>query len=158
MFKLRAEKNCMRPRTPCFISYIIIIIVINNNSSSSSSSSRITVDNYFLRSLALPQSPARATQGQHELWQVRVVQLGFHHEFLLRGILAASALHLSYLRPQRRESLALRASTHQSLAVQSFRICIEPRRPGPTAKPSLHFPASSSRSPSPHPRAQGCKA
>ncbi|PGH08681.1 hypothetical protein AJ79_05963 [Helicocarpus griseus UAMH5409] len=64
--------------------------------------------------------PSGATPDQHELWQIQVVQLGFQHEFLLRGILAVSALHLSYLRPHRRESLALRASTHQSIAVQSF--------------------------------------
>ncbi|PGH02729.1 hypothetical protein GX51_04463 [Blastomyces parvus] len=64
--------------------------------------------------------PSGAAPDQHELWQTQVVQLGFQHEFLLRGILAAAALHLSYLRPQRRESLALRASTHQSMAVQSF--------------------------------------
>ncbi|KAK2743697.1 hypothetical protein FQN55_007100 [Onygenales sp. PD_40] len=64
--------------------------------------------------------PSGAAPDQHELWQIQVVQLGFQHEFLLRGILAVAALHLSYLRPNRRESLALRASTHQSIAVRSF--------------------------------------
>lgn len=64
--------------------------------------------------------PSGAAPDQHELWQIQVVQLGFQHEFLLRGILAVAALHLSYLRPNRQESLALRASTHQSIAVRSF--------------------------------------
>ncbi|OJD14155.1 hypothetical protein AJ78_05482 [Emergomyces pasteurianus Ep9510] len=64
--------------------------------------------------------PSGATSDQHELWQIQVVQLGFQHEFLLRGTLAAAALHLSYLHPQRRESLALRASTHQTMALRSF--------------------------------------
>ncbi|QSS59627.1 C6 zinc finger domain-containing protein [Histoplasma capsulatum] len=64
--------------------------------------------------------PSGATSDQHEIWQIQVVQLGFQHEFLLRGILAVAALHLSYLHPQRREPLALRASTHQSIAVKAL--------------------------------------
>lgn len=64
--------------------------------------------------------PSGATTDQHEIWQTRVVQLGFQHEFLLRGILAVSALHLAYMVPTRRETLALHASTHQSEAIQLF--------------------------------------
>ncbi|KAI9933810.1 hypothetical protein ASPWEDRAFT_311930 [Aspergillus wentii DTO 134E9] len=63
--------------------------------------------------------PSGASSDQHALWQSQVVQLGFHHEFLLRGILSVSALHLLYLHPDRQESLSLRASTHQSLALSS---------------------------------------
>ncbi|KAL1955589.1 hypothetical protein VTO42DRAFT_8392 [Malbranchea cinnamomea] len=64
--------------------------------------------------------PSGAAPDQHELWQIQVVQVGFQHEFLLRGILAVSALHLAYLRPMRREALTLQASTHQSIAIQLF--------------------------------------
>jgi hypothetical protein len=64
--------------------------------------------------------PSGAAPDQHELWQIQVVQLGFHHEFLLRGILAVSALHLGLLRADRRDTLTLRATSHQSVAVQLF--------------------------------------
>lgn len=64
--------------------------------------------------------PSGASPDQHELWQIQVVQLGFQHEFLLRGILAVSALHLLYLYPNRQHSLALRASAHQSIALAAF--------------------------------------
>jgi hypothetical protein len=64
--------------------------------------------------------PSGAAPDQHELWQIQVVQLGFHHEFLLRGILAVSALHLGLLRSDRRDTLTLRATAHQSVAVQLF--------------------------------------
>ncbi|KAL2007562.1 hypothetical protein VTN00DRAFT_9000 [Thermoascus crustaceus] len=64
--------------------------------------------------------PSGAPSDQHELWQIQVVQLGFQHEFLLRGILAVSALHLLCLYPNRQHSLALRASAHQSIALAAF--------------------------------------
>ncbi|KAM5448573.1 hypothetical protein MaudCBS49596_005368 [Microsporum audouinii] len=64
--------------------------------------------------------PSGAAGAHHELWQIQVVRLGFEHEFLLRGILAVSALHLASLNPARQEELALRASAHQSIAVQFF--------------------------------------
>ncbi|KAK2875589.1 hypothetical protein FQN49_001594 [Arthroderma sp. PD_2] len=64
--------------------------------------------------------PSGAAGAHHELWQVQVVRLGFEHEFLLRGILAVSALHLACLNPSRQEELALRASAHQSIAVAFF--------------------------------------
>jgi hypothetical protein len=64
--------------------------------------------------------PSGAAADQYELWQIQVVQLGFHHKFLLRGILAVAARHLCYLEPMRQEVLMLRASTHQSIAVRSF--------------------------------------
>ncbi|KAH8695043.1 C6 zinc finger protein [Talaromyces proteolyticus] len=65
--------------------------------------------------------PAVCGPDLHDLWQSQVVQLGLRHEFLLRGILAVSALHLAYLHPHRRESLALRADAHHSTALEIFR-------------------------------------
>jgi hypothetical protein len=64
--------------------------------------------------------PSGSPPDSPELWQTQVVQLGFQHEFLLRGILAVSALHLRHLRPNRQESLALRASSHQTIALEAF--------------------------------------
>ena len=54
------------------------------------------------------------------LWQIYAVKLGFKHDFLLRGLLAVSALHQSYLYPLLKPEFDLQASTHQSLAIQSF--------------------------------------
>lgn len=54
------------------------------------------------------------------LWQTHAVNLGFKHDFLLRGLLAVSALHQSYLYPHLKVEFDLRASTHQSIAIHSF--------------------------------------
>lgn len=64
--------------------------------------------------------PSGSLLDLHDLWQIQVVQLGFKHEFLLRGILAVAALHLGYLQPNRQEALALCATTHQSIALAAF--------------------------------------
>lgn len=54
------------------------------------------------------------------LWQKHAVELGFKHDFLLRGLLAVSALHQSYLKPHLKTEFDLKASTHQSIAIHSF--------------------------------------
>lgn len=54
------------------------------------------------------------------LWQKHAVELGFKHDFLLRGILAVSALHQSYLKPHLKSDFDVQASTHQSIALHSF--------------------------------------
>ena len=61
-----------------------------------------------------------APSDQHrDIWQIKVVQLGLKHDFLMRSILATSAFHLCYLFPGQRETYSLMASNHQSLALQS---------------------------------------
>lgn len=54
------------------------------------------------------------------LWQKHAVELGFKHDFLLRGLLAVSALHQSYLKPHLKSDFDVQASTHQSIAIHSF--------------------------------------
>lgn len=54
------------------------------------------------------------------LWQHHAPGLGFKHDFLLRGILAVSALHQSYLLPHRKMEFDLKASTHQGLALSNY--------------------------------------
>lgn len=54
------------------------------------------------------------------LWQKHAVELGFKHDFLLRGLLAVSALHQGYLNPHLKAEFDLKASTHQSIAIHSF--------------------------------------
>lgn len=57
----------------------------------------------------------------HRLWQVVVPQEAFHHDFLMRGILAVASLHLSYLRPEKEEDYRRMAVQHQDVAIGSFR-------------------------------------
>jgi hypothetical protein len=68
-------------------------------------------------SVSLASNP---TPEARALWQTHAVALGFKHEFLLRGILAASALHLSHLHPDFKQSYDLKASTHQGIALSLF--------------------------------------
>lgn len=57
----------------------------------------------------------------NRLWQVAVPQEAFHHDFLMRGILAVAALHLSCSRPEKQEDYRRVAVQHQDLALSSFR-------------------------------------
>lgn len=47
-----------------------------------------------------------------------VCQVGFTHEFVLRGILALAALHLAYLRPSRKEFYIARGTMHHQLGLR----------------------------------------
>ncbi|KAI1260430.1 hypothetical protein F5Y18DRAFT_405315 [Xylariaceae sp. FL1019] len=47
-------------------------------------------------------------------WRVNVPQIGFAYPYVLKGILALSALHLSRLRPQQRDSLVKQAMVHHN--------------------------------------------
>ena len=49
------------------------------------------------------------------LWRINVPQLGFSHDFVMRGILAVSALHLAHFRPERKDRYVAQAMRlHQS--------------------------------------------
>ncbi|KAI9839419.1 MAG: hypothetical protein M1838_004332, partial [Thelocarpon superellum] len=65
-------------------------------------------------------SLSTAAMDHKELWQVHMVHMALENEYLLRGILAISAMHLAFLRPERRDYYAEQASEHQSLAIRSF--------------------------------------
>lgn len=54
------------------------------------------------------------------MWQTHIIQLGFKHDFLLRGILAVSAYHMAYIRPDKKTEYDLVATTHQDIAMSSF--------------------------------------
>ncbi|KAK4225287.1 sterol uptake control protein 2 [Podospora fimiseda] len=62
-----------------------------------------------------------ATSAILRLWQVEVPQLSFKHTFLLHLILAISAYHLAYLRPENCQQYSLRASQHQNVAIRTMR-------------------------------------
>ena len=57
----------------------------------------------------------------HQLWRITVPQVAFQHDFLMRGILAISALHLSCLRPDRQTYWGHVAAKQQDAALSSFR-------------------------------------
>lgn len=56
----------------------------------------------------------------HELWRITVPKEGFHHDFLMRGILAIAALHLSHLRPDKAADYQNIAHSHQDKALSMF--------------------------------------
>jgi hypothetical protein len=47
-----------------------------------------------------------------------VCQVGFSHEFVLRGLLAIAALHLAHLRPSRKEFYLARGNMHHQLGLR----------------------------------------
>lgn len=55
-----------------------------------------------------------------DIFQLHIPRLAFKYEFLLRGLLSVSALHLSYLNPILKAEYDLKASTHQDKALASF--------------------------------------
>ncbi|PGH17946.1 hypothetical protein AJ79_00845 [Helicocarpus griseus UAMH5409] len=60
----------------------------------------------------------------HDTWRSTVVEYGFRHHFLLRGILAVSALHLSTLHRDESRELFLQSTTHIGCALREFRILL----------------------------------
>lgn len=60
---------------------------------------------------------------RRHVWQNTVPQIAFSHDagFLLHGLLAISALHLSRLAPERKAILYTSASTHHAAALPLFR-------------------------------------
>lgn len=56
---------------------------------------------------------------QH-VWQHVIPKIAFSHHFLLYGILSISALHLSHLASERRDSLVVDASTYHTTALPMF--------------------------------------
>ena len=57
----------------------------------------------------------------HQLWRIVAIQVAFQHDFLMRGILAISALHLSHLRPELHDRYLQIAVQQQDSALASFR-------------------------------------
>ncbi|RMZ90040.1 hypothetical protein DV736_g2744, partial [Chaetothyriales sp. CBS 134916] len=66
--------------------------------------------------LSLPRRPESLV-----MWQVDCVQLGFKHDFLLRGLLAVAAFEMCQSHPDQKAEYEVLASHHQSLALASYR-------------------------------------
>lgn len=58
---------------------------------------------------------------EQKLWQGTIIKIGLQHTFLLRGILALSALHLSYLDPQQSSRYLILSSSHRDISLAQFR-------------------------------------
>ncbi|KAL8689431.1 MAG: hypothetical protein Q9218_004904 [Villophora microphyllina] len=58
----------------------------------------------------------------HDLWRVTVCKEGLNNDFLMRGILAIAALHLSHLRPDQAHQYQNIAASHQDKALSVFRV------------------------------------
>ncbi|KUJ07404.1 uncharacterized protein LY89DRAFT_365946 [Mollisia scopiformis] len=63
--------------------------------------------------------------GSEHLWQVEVPQMALQHPFLMRGILAVSALHISRVKPEEKPHYLQVAAYHQNLALPSYRYLVE---------------------------------
>lgn len=58
-------------------------------------------------------------------WATTVVQIAFVHQFLLQGILALAALHMTSVNMSEKESLSILAASKQDAALQEFRTQLE---------------------------------
>lgn len=67
-------------------------------------------------------------------WQEEMPQVACKQPFLMRGILAISALHMSRVRPEQREKYLVRAVHHQNMALPSYRFVIDDFRNKMTAE------------------------
>ena len=59
--------------------------------------------------------------GDERIWQVDIVQLAYDSPFLMRGILAVSALHLAKFHPERESEYVGEAVNHQIVALPAYR-------------------------------------
>ncbi|KAH7369988.1 hypothetical protein BKA65DRAFT_9914 [Rhexocercosporidium sp. MPI-PUGE-AT-0058] len=57
---------------------------------------------------------------RRHVWQHVIPQIAFSNDFLLHGILALTALHLSRVLPERKNSLLAIASSHHAIALPMF--------------------------------------
>jgi hypothetical protein len=70
-------------------------------------------------------SSMSAGHGAAHLWQNIIVDMSFHHHFLLHGILAVAAVHKATIFPAERESLITQSASHISIAITSFKDLLE---------------------------------
>ncbi|KAJ5682242.1 hypothetical protein N7462_005407 [Penicillium macrosclerotiorum] len=60
-----------------------------------------------------------------QIWLDVVPRLAFNQDFLLRGMLACSALHLAHNEPAKRQIYTIQGCSHQDSALPSFRSAID---------------------------------
>jgi hypothetical protein len=60
-------------------------------------------------------------EADHHLWRVIIPEMAIPQPFLMHGLLAVSAMHLSYLRQHERTKYEMQSSYHQALATSQLR-------------------------------------
>ncbi|KAL2060351.1 hypothetical protein VTL71DRAFT_9746 [Oculimacula yallundae] len=83
----------------------------------------------FLHHYHQKTSTTLGRAGKMDVWLVIIPRIALSHEFLMHGLLAVSALHLSMLQPSRREELVEFASKSESLALPTFRELVRRNSP-----------------------------
>lgn len=63
------------------------------------------------------------------LWEVSIPQMALAHNFLMQGLLAVSALHLSTLQPHRKKELTRQAAISEHLALPQYRSFVSQNKP-----------------------------
>jgi hypothetical protein len=53
------------------------------------------------------------------LWRINVPQLGFQYDFVMRGVLALSALHLAYYKPEKRDLFIAQAKIQNQAGLRA---------------------------------------
>lgn len=56
-----------------------------------------------------------------EIWSIQVPKLAFANTYLLHELLAIAAFHLAYLHPERHKEYTVKATHHQSRAIEGIR-------------------------------------
>lgn len=74
---------------------------------------------HYMLSTSITINPKNTAQ--HSLWQHEVVEIAFQHQFLFRGVLAISAIHLHHLSSGHQSQYLTQASAHMSVGMQSYR-------------------------------------
>lgn len=80
----------------------------------------LTLEHYFYASYK-----SFATEETEPIWLKVVADLAHDHLFLLKGILACTALHMAHLYPAQRKTYILRVYAHQDVALPLFREAID---------------------------------
>ncbi|KAE8374548.1 hypothetical protein BDV26DRAFT_269820 [Aspergillus bertholletiae] len=57
-------------------------------------------------------------------WRTEVPKIAYSYEFLMHGILSLSALHLSYVKPEKHSHYLTSSTFHMALGLQTFRIIL----------------------------------
>ncbi|KAJ5247212.1 hypothetical protein N7468_002195 [Penicillium chermesinum] len=80
----------------------------------------LTLEHYFYSSYK-----SFANNETEPIWLKVVADLAHDHLFLLKGILACTALHMAHLYPAQRKTFILRTYAHQDVALPLFRDAID---------------------------------
>lgn len=59
------------------------------------------------------------------VWESEIPKIGYAYEFLMRGILSLSALHLAYLKPEKQSQYLTSSTFHMALALPAFRTILQ---------------------------------